>query len=722
MPNQMVDQSYLITGLDCPACAERVVHRMEKENWVKECNIDYGAGKLYLTSEQRPIEEIDKIVSSVEEAFHVAPIPERTGKRVAWDKGMWIKLARALSAFLISAVSTFVTMGVLGDSIDATIIYGVLLPINLVAWLIAAYDVAWRFIKNVIHLRNIFDEAFLMSIASLGAFLLPLIEVDPMSYFDAVMVVALYQLGELFDIVASRKSHNAIVDAVNLKSETATRLGSKGLETVKPEELEVGDVVMVKVGEAFPSDGVIIAGEGNVDVSSLTGEFIPVYRKKGDEVLSGTTLKSGALTVKISKPYSSSTLARIMTLVENSGRGKSKAEKFISVFSKYYTPVVVLLAALVTLIPPLFLGINSGEVWTEWVRVGLSFLVIACPCAIVLSVPLAYFAGIGLASKHGLVVKGTPYFDKLLGIKTVVSDKTGTLTYGDFQVTSWHLKNLDKHAFMHYLKCAESRSAHPIAKAIIGDAHDANELAEKQEGYEEIAGHGIKTSYEGHEILAGNHKLMEQFGISPDPVSEKGTIVHLSVDGVYEGYVVLNDVVRKESKKMVDGLHKMGIEVKLFTGDQAKNAEEVGANLGLDDVKAGLLPEEKSELLKAEIAKTPNGVAYIGDGINDAPSIALSDVGVAMGGIGSDSSISSADLVIMNDDPSRLVTGIDIARKARFRAISIIVIGLLIKATIMIVSAVLGDAFPMWVAVLSDTGLTVLMVLYAYSLLYAKAK
>ncbi len=719
MAAERIDQAYLITGLDCPACAERVVHRMEKESWVSECNIDYGAGKIYLTAEKRPLEDIDRIVSSVEEAFHVAPIPEKPSKRVAWDKGMWVKLIRVVAAFLLSGVTTFAMMGL---GIGHDYLWTVLFPVNLVAWLLAGYDVAWRFIKNVIHLRNIFDEAFLMTIASLGAFLLPLIAMDEMSFFDAVMVVSLYQLGDLFDIVASRKSHNAIVEAVNLKSESATRIGKAGLETVKPEELQVGDLVMVKVGESFPSDGTIVSGEGNVDVSSLTGEFVPVYKKKGDEVLSGTTLKSGNLTVQITKPYSSSTLAKIMTLVENSGRGKSKAEKFISVFSKYYTPCVVALAALVTVLPPLFLGIGDVGTWTTWLRVGLSFLVIACPCAIVLSVPLSYFAGIGLASKNGLIVKGSPYFDKLLHVKTVVSDKTGTLTYGDFQVTTWHLYGLDKHTFMHYLKCAESRSAHPIAKAIVGDASDALQLASEQEGYEEIAGHGIKTRYHGEEILAGNGKLMRQFGIAYDEAKEEGTVVHLAVNGSYKGYVVLNDVIRRESRKMVDGLHSLGIAVKLFTGDQEKNAEAVGAELGLNQVKAGLLPEEKSELLKGEIAKAPGSVAFIGDGINDAPSIALADVGVAMGGIGSDSSISSADLVIMNDDPSKLVSAIKIAKKARFRAVSIIVLGLLIKASIMLVSAFLGDAFPMWVAVLADTGLTVVMVLYAYSLLYEKVK
>ena len=720
MAEEKIDQAYLITGLDCPACAERVVHRMEKESWVSECNIDYGAGKIYLTAEKKPIEEIDKIVNSVEEEFHVAPIPEKPSKRVAWDKAMWVKLIRVIVAFAVSAVTTFTMMG-LGLGHDY--LWTVLLPVNLVAWLLAGYDVAWRFIRNVIHFRNIFDEAFLMTIASLGAFLLPIIAMDEtMSFFDAVMVVSLYQLGDLFDIVASRKSHNAIVDAVSLKSETATRIGASGLETVKPEDLQVGDLVMVKVGESFPSDGVIVTGEGNVDVSSLTGEFVPVYKKKGDEVLSGTTLKSGNLTVQITKPYSSSTLAKIMTLVENSGRGKSKAEKFISVFSKYYTPFVVLLAALVMAIPPLFLGIGDAETWKTWIRVGLSFLVIACPCAIVLSVPLSYFAGIGLASKNGLIVKGSPYFDKLLHVKTVVSDKTGTLTYGDFQVTTWHLKDLDKHKFMHYLKCAESRSAHPIAKAIVGDAHDALELAAEQEDYEEIAGHGIKTRYHGDEILAGNAKLMKQFGIDCDEVKEEGTVVHLAVNGKYEGYVVLNDVIRKESKKMVEGLHSLGIKVKLFTGDQEKNAKAVGSQLGLDEVKAGLLPEEKSDHLKEEIAAAPGSVAFIGDGVNDAPSIALADVGIAMGGIGSDSSISSADLVIMNDDPSKLVSGIKIAKKTRFRAVSIIVLGLLIKASIMLLSAFLGDAFPMWVAVMADTGLTVLMVLYAYTLLYEKVK
>lgn len=709
------DQAYLITGLDCPACAERVVRRLEKDPRVEEANIDFGAGKLYFTGEKIDLGEMEKIVNSVESIFHVKNLEISAKKPSIFGFDFYFRLGRIVISLILAILGmTLFTVDRFGLWVN--------LAINIVAWLIVGYDIAWRFISNLIHLRNIFDESLLMTLASVGGFLLPLVTNDYMSFFDSVLVVALYQVGELFDGVATKKSHEAIVSAAGMKTSSANLVTDGGVKVIKPEELKVGDVVLLKVGEGVPSDGVIVDGEGSLDISSLTGEFEPVYKKEGDEVLSGTTLKSGSLKIRIAKPYQDSTISHILNLVENSGRGKSSAERFITRFSKYYTPLVVVISVFTMLLPPLFLGIGDGAVWARYVQVGLSFLVIACPCAIVVSVPLTYFAGIGLASKRGVIVKGASYFDKLSNVKTLVSDKTGTLTYGDFQVSKWNLVSLEKCDFMVYLKAAESRSAHPIAKAIIGDSDKDGSLAAEQSEYEEIAGKGVKTLYKGQHVIAGTSAFLKENGYVPSENNENGTVIHLGVDGIYEGYVVLNDIVRKESSKMVAGLHSLGIKVELLTGDKKKSADSVALELGIDEVHSELLPEDKTEYLKKEIAKKNGNVAYIGDGINDAPSIALADVGIAMGGIGSDSSINNADCVIMNDDPSKSVTAIKIAKKCNRRSIFIICFGLAVKLSIMIVSLVLGSAFPLWAAVAADTGLTVVMVLYAFTLLYSKVQ
>jgi Cd2+/Zn2+-exporting ATPase len=584
------------------------------------------------------------------------------------------------------------------------------------AWLLSAYDLVYKAFRGLFKGKNPFDENMLMVIASLGAFSLRFFGHN--EFIEAVMVVFLYQIGELLEDFATDKSHKAISEAVGLRAKFANKLTSEGWEQVPPESLQIGDEILIKVGEIVPADGSILEGEGSLDMSSLTGEFVPVYKKKGEAIPSGVILKEGSLKLKVEKAYADSTVAKIIHLVDDSSKSKCRADKFITRFSRIYTPIVVSLALLVALVPPLFLGIGDSEVWFKWLYTAICLLVISCPCAIVISVPLAYFSGIGLASKHGIVIKGASYFDKLNDLDVLVSDKTGTLTYGDFRLSEIDPEPGHEKEFLSYLQASESESNHPIAKAIL-PSKDGASFAEKITHYEELAGKGIKAVYEGHTLLSGTRKFLLEEGVAVADFVSSGTVVCLAVDGLYWGHVVLNDVIRKESESMVEGLKKLGVQTVMLTGDKEKSAHAVCETLGIEECHSELLPEEKKALLQEKITSDPKAVAYIGDGINDAPSIILADVGVAMGGVGSDMAIDCADVVIMNDDPSKVVTALKIARLTRRRAIEDIIIALSVKLAIML-CALFVPGFPLLVAVLADTGLTVLLVLFSVLLLKKK--
>ena len=431
-------------------------------------------------------------------------------------------------------------------------------------------------------------------------------------------------------------------------------------------------------------------------------------------------MKNGSITIRVDKSYEDSTVSKIIELVEESAKSKSNADRFIDAFSRLYTPIVVGLALVVAVVPPLFLGVSDGAVWSKWVYTALCFLVISCPCAIVISVPLAYFAGIGLASKRGLIVKGASFFDKLDHLGWVVTDKTGTLTYGDFRVTKTVNKCLDPIKFNEYLHAVESRSNHPIALAIMKDTKNGG-FTGVLTNYHEEAGLGAEADYDGHHLLAGNYRLLGLRKVTVPSDLEVGTLVYLVVDGICVGYVVLNDVIRVESLDMSIGLKSYGVKTCMLTGDKEDGALAVSTTLGLDEHYSDLLPGDKKKILEEKIASKRGYVAYMGDGINDAPSIVLADVGVAMGGVGSDVAVENADLVIMNDDPSKIVTAIRIAKKTKHRAVFNIVIALAIKLTIMVLSVFL-PGFPLLAAVLADTGLTVLLVINSVSLLHSKVQ
>ena len=593
-----------------------------------------------------------------------------------------------------------------------------------IAWLIVGYDIVYKAFHSLIKEKNPFDENMLMLIASIGAFCLRLFgkdenEIFGNEFFEAFMVAFLFQLGDIFEDLATDKSHEAISNAIGLRAKKASLLKDGNILTVDPEDLSIGDEILVKVGEIIPADGVILSGSGDVDMSSLTGEFNPVAKKEGDLVNSGTILKSGSLKVRVNKSYEDSTVSKIIALVEESSGAKSKADKFITKFARIYTPIVVAIALLIAVIPPLCIGMNNLETWKEWIRIGVSILVISCPCAVVVSVPLAYFAGIGLASKYGIIVKGGSYFDELNRLGVLVTDKTGTLTRGKFIVEEYHPEGISLDKFQEYIIAAESRSNHPIAKAIVGETNLAP-YSEKISEYTEKAGYGEMLTYDGHTLLAGNEKLLRENHISFAKANEIGTIVYLAIDGKYAGYLLLNDEIKENSFKTIQDLHKMGVKSVMLTGDKKESALKVANELQIDEVHSELLPEDKTNLLKEKLTGE-KAVAYVGDGINDAPSIALADIGVAMGGAGSDLAVENANIVIMDDDVSKIVTAKKIAKATRNRAIFNVIASLLIKLAIAACS-ILIPSFPLMIAVLADTGVTLLMVASSVSLLAYRVK
>lgn len=633
---------------------------------------------------------------------------ESSKNKGLFDKEFFVGLTRVLLSLALMLIGSFwLNESRVGLSWN--------LFIMLLAWAIVGYDVAYEAIKKLVTLKNPFDENFLMLIASIGAFSLRFFGPESNEFLEAVMVMLLFQVGEMFEHEATRRSHNAITNAVALRAPFAHLKKDGGLSDVKPSSLKPGDIVIVKVGEILPSDGVVEEGEGFIDLSSLTGESVPVRKKVGESVNSGTILRNGSLTVRVNKEYEDNTVSKILKLVEDGAKSKTKADRFVDRFAKIYTPIVVGLAIIVATIPPLFLGISSSVVWEKWIYTSLSFLVISCPCAIVISVPLAYFSGLGLSSKNGILIKGAGYFDQLNRLGLLVSDKTGTLTYGVFKVTKVAPIGLSPKEFLDYAMAAESRSSHPLASAVL-DGADVSKIALEVKEYTEIAGQGISCYFKGHRLLAGNARLLDENGISFKESDEVGSIVYLSIDGLFAGYLVCSDVTRESSFKMVEGLRAFHIKTCLLSGDKKKSVLSLGATLGIDECHYELLPDEKVDILKSKLGQKDYSVAYIGDGINDAPSLALADIGVAMGGIGSDLAIENADVVIMDDDPSKLVSAIKIAHATRDRVIFNIVVALLVKVSIMAL-AIFLPGFPLLVAVLSDTGLTVLLVINSITLL-----
>lgn len=575
----------------------------------------------------------------------------------------------------------------------------VLFVIYLVPYLVIGYDIVYKAARNISH-GQVFDENFLMMIATFGAF-------GVGEYSEAVAVMLFYQVGELFQGYAVGKSRQSISDMMDICPEYANIEEDGVLKQVDPDDVEVGSIIVVKPGERIPLDGIVVEGESLIDTAALTGESVPRSAKAGDEIISGCVNGSGTLKVKTTKEFDDSTVAKILELVENASSKKAKVENFITRFAKYYTPVVTIGAVILAILPPLILG--GG--WAEWIQRACIFLVISCPCALVISVPLGFFGGIGAASKIGVLVKGSNYLEAVAEMTTIVFDKTGTLTKGEFKVTDVITENGSKEELIELAALGEGYSNHPIANSIreaYGKELDLNRVTNT----EEIAGHGIKAVIDGKTVLLGNEKLMKSESIFYTPCKSMGTVVYVACNGVFEGAVVISDTIKDGAKEAIHDMKQVGVRhMVMLTGDRKEAAETVAQTLGIDEVHAELLPGGKVEqveaLLKAE--KEKERLAFVGDGINDAPVLTRADIGIAMGSMGSDAAIEAADIVLMDDDVTKIASVVRIARKTLRIVKQNIVFALAIKALVLILGA-LGMA-NMWEAVFADVGVSVIAIL-----------
>ena len=590
----------------------------------------------------------------------------------------------------------------------------------LVVYGVIGYDILKKAFKGIRN-RRVFDENFLMAIATVGAFALAIYEKSG-DYNEAIAVMLFYQIGELFQSYAVGKSRKNISALMDIRPDYANIERDGTLEKVDPDEVEIGSIIVVQPGEKVPIDGIVAEGNSSLNTSALTGESIPRDAKEGDEIISGCINMSGVLKVQTTKEFGESTVSKILELVENSGSHKSRSENFISRFAKVYTPFVCYSALALAVIPPVvrLLFVGADPMWGTWIYRALAFLVTSCPCALVVSVPLSFFAGIGGASKEGILVKGSNYLETLSQTKYVVFDKTGTLTQGVFEVSGVHHNKMEEAKLLEYAALAECASSHPISKSLqraYGKEIDRDRVTD----IEEISGHGIVATVDGKRVAAGNSKLMKKLGVAYQDCHSIGTIVHIAIDGEYAGHIVISDIVKKHSKEAIVALKKAGVEKTIMlTGDTKRVADSVAASLGIDEVHSELLPSDKvakvEELLgrKSEKAK----LAFVGDGINDAPVLTRADIGIAMGALGSDAAIEAADIVLMDDEPLQIAKAIKISRKCIGIVYQNIVFALFVKFACLILVA-LGVA-NMWWAIFADVGVMVLAVLNAIRALQVK--
>ena len=619
------------------------------------------------------------------------------------QKGMVNNMTKKQKKMLYRIIVTFLLFAVLMVCEHTGRMDGwnkiVLFVIYLVPYLVIGYDIVYKAARNISH-GQVFDENFLMMIATFGAF-------GVGEYSEAVAVMLFYQVGELFQGYAVGKSRQSISDMMDICPEYTNIEEDGVLKQVDPDDVEVGSIIVVKPGERIPLDGIVVEGESLIDTAALTGESVPRSAKAGDEIISGCVNGSGTLKVKTTKEFDDSTVAKILELVENASSKKAKVENFITRFAKYYTPVVTIGAVILAILPPLILG--GG--WAEWIQRACIFLVISCPCALVISVPLGFFGGIGAASKIGVLVKGSNYLEAVAEMTTIVFDKTGTLTKGEFKVTDVITENGSKEELIELAALGEGYSNHPIANSIreaYGKELDLNRVTNT----EEIAGHGIKAVIDGKTVLLGNEKLMKSESIFYTSCKSMGTVVYVACNGVFEGAVVISDTIKDGAKEAIRDMKQVGVRhTVMLTGDRREAAETVAQTLGIDEVHAELLPGGKVEqveaLLKAE--KQKERLAFVGDGINDAPVLTRADIGIAMGSMGSDAAIEAADIVLMDDDVTKIASVVRIARKTLRIVKQNIVFALAIKALVLILGA-LGMA-NMWEAVFADVGVSVIAIL-----------
>ena len=587
------------------------------------------------------------------------------------------------------------------------------LALYLAAYLIIGYDILRKAGRGILN-RRVFDENFLMAVATVGAFVLAIYSKSG-DYNEAIAVMLFYQIGELFQSYAVGKSRRNISALMDIRPDYANVERDGKLEKVDPDEVEIDSIIVVQPGEKVPLDGIVTEGSSSLNTSALTGESLPCDVKQGDEIISGCINLNGVLKIRTTKEFGESTVSKILELVENSSSRKSKSENFISKFAKVYTPAVCYSALALAILPPLVQMLFLGQTaqWGVWIYRALTFLVISCPCALVISIPLSFFAGIGGASKEGVLIKGSNYMETLSQAKYVVFDKTGTLTQGVFEVSGVHHNEMEEKKLLEYAALAECASSHPISKSLqraYGKEIDRNRVSDIQE----ISGHGIIAKVDGREVVAGNSKLMKKLNVEYQDCHKVGTIIHVAIDGKYEGHIVISDLVKEHSKEAIARLKKAGVKKTIMlTGDAKTVAEQVAQSLGIDEVYAELLPGDKvtkvEELLSAKSEKEK--LAFVGDGINDAPVLTRADIGIAMGAMGSDAAIEAADVVLMDDDPLKISKAIGISRKCLGIVYQNIVFALVIKFGCLALGAV-GVA-NMWFAIFADVGVMIIAVLNA---------
>ncbi|WP_314013983.1 heavy metal translocating P-type ATPase [Leptotrichia wadei] len=701
-----------IEGLDCPNCAAKVERKINTLEGIKEATVDFLGKKIVVLadeiSENELVELIQTEVDKIEDGVKVFVPKVQAGESSSEEEDTG-KIKKKL---LIGGI-----LFVLGIFVPKTLFIPKL-AVFLVSYLVIGGNVLLSAFKNILN-GQVFDENFLMAIATIGAFAIG-------EYPEGVAVMLFYQLGELLQGIAVNNSRKSIVSLMDIRPDYANIKVGEGIKKVSPEKIKVGEIIVVKPGEKVPLDGKIVKGASTFDTSALTGESLPREAKAGDDVLSGFINKNGLIEIQVAKVFSESTVSKILYLMENAGSKKSKTENFITKFAKYYTPAVVITALIVAIFPPLLI---QGATFSDWIYRALIFLVVSCPCALVISIPLGFFGGIGGASRHGILIKGTNYLEVLNNLESVVMDKTGTLTKGIFKVTEVNVKNnikindfennkteLTKPLLLKYAAHIEKFSNHPIAQSIVAEYENSVSKVDENvvKDFEEISGFGIKVNINNHQFLAGNSKLMNLENITFDKKENLGTAIYLAADGKYIGNILISDEVKEDSARAIKGMKENGVkEIVMLTGDNEAIGKNIAEKLGIDKVFTELLPNEKVEKLE-EIYKTKSEkgkVAFVGDGINDAPVLARADLGIAMGGAGSDAAIEAADVVIMNDEPSKIVTAIKIAKKTKEIVWQNITIAFAIKIVVMALG-LFGDA-TMWEAVFADVGVALLAVLNA---------
>lgn len=695
-------KSIYFSGLRCADCALKIENEVSRINGVKSATLDFVSQKLTIDAEDK--NKLQDIMNKAAEiALGIEPDikiidnvnPENTNYGNANDqdsKKVWIERAAFGLGTILFIVAIFIALP-----------FWIRLIFYITSYLLMGSKVVIRALKNMLKGR-VFDENFLMSIATIGAFAIG-------EYPEGVAVMLFYQIGEFFQNTAVNRSRKSIAALMDIRPDFANLMIGDELQRVSPEQVKIGDKIIVKPGEKIPLDGVVSEGSSTLDTSALTGESI--FRKVdvGDTVLSGSINKNGVLTISVTKAFGESTVSKILDLVQNASSKKAVSENFITKFARYYTPFVVFAAVALAVIPPMVI---EGASFSEWINRALVFLVVSCPCALVVSIPLSFFGGIGGASKSGILVKGGNFLEALTNPDTIVFDKTGTLTKGVFNVTSITSKSfISEDELLKFAALAESYSNHPIALSIV-NAYKKEIDKSKVSNYKEIPGKGISAKIEEKSILIGNAKLLEKENIPCEEVDTYGTVVHLAIEGNYSGYIVISDEIKPDSKKAINELKKLGVKnIVMLTGDSKSAGKKIGNELGIDEIYAELLPYEKVEKLeKLDSSRATSGkLVFVGDGINDAPVLARADVGVAMGGLGSDAAIEAADVVLMTDEPSKLVTAIKLARKTRNIVWQNIIFAMTVKGIILLLGA--GGIATMWEAVFGDVGVALIAIINA---------